>query len=143
MSNCVSIFLILMKRMRNSCYIKFNRVFSNGRLGENSCSSSPYNTHILKIYIQNCLPLRFYPLHIHNIFWRLFQIYNNVSEKSQFGCIKCEMVVVDVKNLKIFCTSCFIQDMLLSEIVCAFQDPIKEHYRDDGKNVVTHASQHY
>lgn len=53
------------------------------------------------------------------------------------------MVVVDVKNLKIFCTSCFIQDMLLSEIVCAFQDPIKEHYRDDGKNVVTHASQHY
>ena len=53
------------------------------------------------------------------------------------------MVVVDVKNLKIFCTSCFIQDMLLSEIVCAFQDPIKEHYRDDGKNVVTHASQYY
>ena len=33
------------------------------------------------------------------------------------------------KSLK---TSCiyFIQDMLLSENVCAFQDPIKEHYSD-------------
>ena len=41
------------------------------------------------------------------------------------------MVVVDVKNLKIFCTSCFIQDMLLSENVCALQDPIKEHYNDE------------